>query len=225
MWSRVAAILLSVSASCHAGLLGAGTGEGSCAAAPFRAVAVKWPLGCPEYSPCCTEYGYCRGADEWAAGGFRDCNGISNGLPLPESVFVAENQAAALGDTAGLSLLEVPANTAPAAVAAPRPAVITTAPSFPAAIAAVHSAAPVAVAAAPAAAVAAPTFGYASSAVNYAAIPQAAYAAAAPQATYAAATPLAAYGYGAAAAGHTLLPVTGSYVAAAGSLPAYAAHY
>merc|ERR1719285_1123818 len=140
MWSRVAAILLSVSASCHAGLLGAGTGEGSCAAAPFRAVAVKWPLGCPEYSPCCTEYGYCRGADEWAAGGFRDCNGISNGLPLPESVFVAENQAAALGDTAGLSLLEVPANTAPAAVA--------TAPSFPAAIAAVHSAATVAVAAA-----------------------------------------------------------------------------
>merc|ERR1711862_785496 len=87
---------LSVSASCHAGLLGAGTGEGSCAAAPFRAAAVKWPLGCPSYSPCCTEYGYCRGADEWSAGGFRDCNGISNGLPLPESVFVAENQAAAL---------------------------------------------------------------------------------------------------------------------------------
>merc|ERR1712200_372460 len=173
MWSRVAAILLSVSASCHAGLLGAGTGEGSCAAAPFRAVAVKWPLGCPSFAPCCTEYGYCRKAEEWATGNFRDCNGISNGLPLPESVFVAENQAAALGDTAGLPLLEVPANTAPAAVAAPRPAVI-----------------------------AAPTFGYASSAVNYAAVPQAAYAAAAPQAT-----PLAAYGYGAAAAGHTLLPV------------------
>merc|ERR1739848_772476 len=201
-WSRVAAILLSVSASCHAGLLGAGTGEGSCAAAPFRAAAVKWPLGCPSYSPCCTEYGYCRGADEWSAGGFRDCNGISNGLPLPESVFVAENQAAALGDTAGLALLEVPANTAPVAVAAPiaapRPAVIATAPAVPAAIAAVHSAAPIAVAA--------PTFGYASSAVNYAA------------------APLAAYGYGAAAAGHTLLPVTGSYAAAAGSLPAYAAH-
>merc|ERR1712200_305439 len=167
-----------------------------------------WPLGCPSFAPCCTEYGYCRKAEEWATGNFRDCNGISNGLPLPESVFVAENQAAALGDTAGLPLLEVPANTAPAAVAAPRPAVIATAPSFPAAIAAVHSAAPVAVAAAPAAAVAAPTFGYASSAVNYAAVPQAAYAAA---------TPLAAYGYGAAAAGHTLLPVTGSYAAAAGS--------
>merc|ERR1739848_510051 len=193
-WSRVAAILLSVSASCHAGLLGAGTGEGSCAAAPFRAAAIKWPLGCPSFAPCCTEYGYCRKAEEWATGNFRDCNGISNGLPLPESVFVAENQAAALGDTAGLALLEVPANTAPVAVAAPvaapRPAVIATAP---AAIAAVHSAAPIAVAA--------PTFGYASSAVNYAAAPQAAY------------------GYGAASAGHTLLPVTGSYAAAAGSLP------
>merc|ERR1739848_800024 len=122
------------------------------------------------------------GADEWSAGGFRDCNGISNGLPLPESVFVAENQAAALGDTAGLALLEVPANTAPVAVAAP-------------------------------------PFGYASSAVNYAAAPQAAYGYGAAAAT------LAAYGYGAAAAGHTLLPVTGSYAAAAGSLPAYAAHY
>merc|ERR1739848_567015 len=188
-WSRVAAILLSVSASCHAGLLGAGTGEGSCAAAPFRAAAVKWPLGCPSFAPCCTEYGYCRKAEEWATGNFRDCNGISNGLPLPE----------------------VPATTAPVAVAAPRPAVIATAPAVPAAIAAVHSAAPIAVAA--------PTFGYASSAVNYAAAPQAAYG------YGAAAAPLAAYGYGAAAAGHTLLPVTGSYAAAAGSLPAYAAHY
>merc|ERR1719285_1177724 len=154
MWSRVAAIFLSVSASCHAGLLGAGTGEGSCAAAPFRAVAVKWPLGCPSFAPCCTEYGYCRKAEEWATGNFRDCNGISNGLPLPESVFVAENQAAALGDTAGLSLLEVPANTAPAAVAAPTFGYASSAVNYAAAIAAVHSAAPVAVAAAPAAAVA-----------------------------------------------------------------------
>merc|ERR1739848_715432 len=180
-----------------------------------RAAAVKWPLGCPSFAPCCTEYGYCRKAEEWATGNFRDCNGISNGLPLPESVFVAENQAAALGATPRLALLEVPANTAPVAVAAPiaapRPAVIATAPAVPAAIAAVHSAAPIAVAA--------PTFGYASSAVNYAAAPQAAYG------YGAAAAPLAAYGYGAAAAGHTLLPVTGSYAAAAGPLPAYAAHY
>ena len=42
------------------GLLGAGTGEGSCAAAPFRAYEVKWPYGCPSFAPCCSEYGYCR---------------------------------------------------------------------------------------------------------------------------------------------------------------------
>merc|ERR1712126_576358 len=58
-WSRVAVVLLSA-ASCHAGLLGAGTGEGSCAAAPFRALAVKWPAGCPASAPCCSEYGYCQ---------------------------------------------------------------------------------------------------------------------------------------------------------------------
>ena len=31
-----AVLIVSLSASCHAGLLGAGTGEGSCPAAPFR---------------------------------------------------------------------------------------------------------------------------------------------------------------------------------------------
>ena len=43
-----------------AGLLGAGQGEGSCAAPPFRAAYVKWSGGCPGFAPCCTEYGYCR---------------------------------------------------------------------------------------------------------------------------------------------------------------------
>ena len=43
-----------------AGLLGAGEGEGSCAAPPFRAHYVKWPHGCPAFAPCCTEYGFCR---------------------------------------------------------------------------------------------------------------------------------------------------------------------
>merc|ERR1712180_419099 len=81
MWSRVAVVLLSA-ASCHAGLLGAGTGEGSCAAAPFRALAVKWPLGCPASAPCCSEYGYCQPEASWHAGAFRDCNGVSNGRPL-----------------------------------------------------------------------------------------------------------------------------------------------
>ena len=32
------AVLISLTASCHAGLLGAGFGEGSCAAAPYRYV-------------------------------------------------------------------------------------------------------------------------------------------------------------------------------------------
>ena len=44
----------------RAGLLGAGEGEGSCAAPPFRARYVKWSGGCPGFAPCCTEYGYCR---------------------------------------------------------------------------------------------------------------------------------------------------------------------
>merc|ERR1712010_73261 len=81
MWSRVAVVILSA-ASCHAGLLGAGNGEGSCAAAPFRSLAVKWPLGCPASAPCCSEYGYCQPETSWHAEAFRDCNGVSNGRPL-----------------------------------------------------------------------------------------------------------------------------------------------
>merc|ERR1712212_1291515 len=88
-------------ASCHAGLLGAGTGEGSCAAAPFRATATKWGVSCPAYASCCTEYGYCRGEDEWLAGNFRDCNGRSNGQALPADAVNAENIAAANGVAVG----------------------------------------------------------------------------------------------------------------------------
>merc|ERR1711962_1412279 len=104
MWSRFAVVLLSA-ASCHAGLLGAGTGEGSCAAAPFRAPAVKWAGGCPASAPCCSEYGYCQSQAAWAAGAFRDCNGQSNGTPLPPDAINAENIAAANGDARGLPLL------------------------------------------------------------------------------------------------------------------------
>jgi len=75
------------------GLLGAGTGEGSCAAAPFRAYEVKWPYGCPSFAPCCSEYGYCRPLEEWEYGKFRDCNGVSNGTPLPPETILAESQA------------------------------------------------------------------------------------------------------------------------------------
>merc|ERR1712090_124629 len=115
MWSRVAVVLLSA-ASCHAGLLGAGTGEGSCAAAPYRALAVKWPAGCPATAPCCSEYGYCQTESNWHAGVFRDCNGVSNGIPLPEETIHAENIAASHGDTAAAGLLVVPAGAGTTAV-------------------------------------------------------------------------------------------------------------
>merc|ERR1712008_634666 len=93
------------------GLLGAGTGEGSCPAAPFRAnaAALKWTLGCPAGAECCTEYGYCRSQAEWAVGAFRDCNGVSNGTPLAADAIAAENEAAAYGDLSAAGLIAVPA--------------------------------------------------------------------------------------------------------------------
>ena len=120
-----AVVIVSLSASCHAGLLGAGTGEGSCAAAPFRAnaAALKWPLGCPAGAECCTEYGYCRAQAEWAAGAFRDCNGVSNGRPLPADAIAAENEAAAYGDVSAAGLISVPAGASGYAAAAPAIAV------------------------------------------------------------------------------------------------------
>merc|ERR1711942_213289 len=126
MWSRVAIVVLSV-ASCHAGLLGAGTGEGSCAAAPFRALAVKWVGGCPATAPCCSEYGYCQPEANWRAGAFRDCNGVSNGTPLPPETIAAENAAAAHGDARAAGILGVPAGGSTAGI-------VGAAPSFPAAV-------------------------------------------------------------------------------------------
>ena len=42
--------------------MGAGTGAGSCPAAPFRAAPsdIEHRDGCPQYAECCTEYGYCH---------------------------------------------------------------------------------------------------------------------------------------------------------------------
>merc|ERR1712240_930750 len=99
----------SAAASCHAGLLGAGTGPGSCAAAPFRATSVDWSLGCPAHAPCCSEYGYCQIESNWRAGVFRDCNGVSNGIALPEDAIAAETAAAARGDTSAANILVVAA--------------------------------------------------------------------------------------------------------------------
>ena len=189
-------MLSCLAASCQAGLLGNGYGEGSCPAAPFRqpAEALKWPAGCPAGAECCTEYGYCRPQAEWLAGAFRDCNGVSNGLPLPPDTIDAENAAALHGDTRAAALLAVPAaasaphvvaHAAPAVVAHAAPLVAAPAPAVAAAYA---PAAPVAAYATPAVH-AAPAAAYATPVVHAAP----AVAAYTPAATYAAAP--AAYGY------------------------------
>merc|ERR1711981_491262 len=184
MWSRVAVVLLSA-ASCHGGLLGAGTGEGSCAAAPFRALAVKWPLGCPASAPCCSEYGYCQPEASWHAGAFRDCNGVSNGRPLAPEAIAAENEAIAHGDASAANLLVVPAGGSVAGAAAP----VAVAPVAPVAVAAGNpyaAAAPVATYAPGINHYNTPYPGYAANGAyaGYAAAPAAAYAAA-PAAAYA----------------------------------------
>merc|ERR1712212_604809 len=112
MLSLLAILLLSVGC-CHGGLLGAGTGDGSCRAAPYRAASVQWAGGCPAHASCCSEYGYCRTKEEWLAGGFRDCNGQSNGSPLAQDAVAAEEAAAAAGDRNGLPLLSVSAGAPP----------------------------------------------------------------------------------------------------------------
>ena len=86
-----------------------GAGAGSCAAPPYRARNVYWTDGCPASQECCTEYGFCKSSvsadlgmwtlsseffifqDDWyRKTSFRDCNGESNGLPLPASVIQHE---------------------------------------------------------------------------------------------------------------------------------------
>merc|ERR1719495_818355 len=72
---------------------------------PSDAGALQWPNGCPAGNECCTEYGYCHPQSAWIAKAFRDCNGVSNGMPYPSDVIQAESAAAAQGDTRGLALL------------------------------------------------------------------------------------------------------------------------
>merc|ERR1711971_963169 len=80
--------------------LGAGSGTGSCRAFPFRAAEVDWDV-CPPQLPCCNEYGYCRTREEGGLQNFRDFNGASNGIELPDSVLELEN---ALGGEPGPGL-------------------------------------------------------------------------------------------------------------------------
>merc|ERR1712029_1096716 len=210
MWSRVAVVLLSA-ASCHAGLLGAGTGEGSCAAAPFRALAVKWPLGCPASAPCCSEYGYCQPEASWHAGAFRDCNGVSNGRPLAPEAIAAENEAIAHGDASAANLLVVPAGGSVAG-AAP----VAVAPAAPVAVAPAAPVAPAAVAAGNVYAAAAPVATYAPGVTYntpYAGYAGAVYPGYAANGAYAAAP----------AAGYAVAPA--AYATHAVPAATYAAHY
>merc|ERR1712059_223287 len=151
-----------------------GTGEGSCAAPPFRAGAVKWVGGCPPTAPCCSEYGYCQQESNWQLGVFRDCNGVSNGTPLPAETIAAENAAAAHGDARAAGILGVPAGVSPAGFVGAAPGFPAAAGVYGAAAPAVYAsgaygaAAPATFAAAPAAyasgAYGAPAVGYASGA-------------------------------------------------------------
>jgi len=74
------------------GCLGAGSGTGSCAAAPFRTPTEELDHldGCPGWAECCTEYGFCHPKASWDAALFRDCNGESNGAALPPETLAAE---------------------------------------------------------------------------------------------------------------------------------------
>merc|ERR1712002_259776 len=96
-------LLLTVIPAAWCGLLGAGVGEGSCAAAPYRTPSnkLKWPHGCPGSHPCCSEYGYCQTRADWWAQKFRDCNGESNGIALPQETIIAEAQFAQSGGGGG----------------------------------------------------------------------------------------------------------------------------
>merc|ERR1712180_541421 len=114
----VAFLVALLAGCCRGGLLGAGSGGGSCAAAPFRSTSLQWPLGCPESAPCCSEFGYCQIEANWRAGLFRDCNGVSNRRPLEPAAIAAENQAIARGDSRGANLLVVPAGSSTATVPA-----------------------------------------------------------------------------------------------------------
>merc|ERR1712106_1058548 len=78
-------LLFHLTSPVSGGCLGAGIGAGSCPAPPFRAPTeeIDHMDGCPAWAECCTEYGYCHPKSAWLAAEFRDCNGESNGTPLP----------------------------------------------------------------------------------------------------------------------------------------------
>merc|ERR1712110_492331 len=101
--SLLLAVCLGLISVAQCGLLGAGTGHGSCPAFPNRPEDFDHVGGCPRYAECCTEFGYCHPLDSWEKGYFRDCNGKSNGQPLPGSVIKLEAEQAALGSSSAIT--------------------------------------------------------------------------------------------------------------------------
>merc|ERR1712184_25933 len=101
--SLLLAVCLGLISVAQCGLLGAGTGHGSCPAFPNRSDDIDHVGGCPRYAECCTEFGYCHPLDSWEKGYFRDCNGKSNGQPLPGSVIKLEAEQAALGSSSAIT--------------------------------------------------------------------------------------------------------------------------
>merc|ERR1712110_760356 len=101
--SLLLAVCLGLISVAQCGLLGAGTGHGSCPAFPNRSEDIDHVGGCPRYAECCTEFGYCHPLDSWEKGYFRDCNGKSNGQPLPGSVIKLEAEQAALGSSSAIT--------------------------------------------------------------------------------------------------------------------------
>merc|ERR1712110_644793 len=101
--SLLLAVCLGLISVAQCGLLGAGTGHGSCPAFPNRPDDIDHVGGCPRYAEGCTEFGYCHPLDSWEKGYFRDCNGKSNGQPLPGSVIKLEAEQAALGSSSAIT--------------------------------------------------------------------------------------------------------------------------
>merc|ERR1712110_426897 len=101
--SLLLAVCLGLISVAQCGLLGAGTGHGSCPAFPNRSDDIDHVGGCPRYAECCTEFGYCHPLDSREKGYFRDCNGKSNGQPLPGSVIKLEAEQAALGSSSAIT--------------------------------------------------------------------------------------------------------------------------
>ena len=137
--AKMLVLAVTVTASLHLStglsLLGAGEGPGSCPAPPYRGKKLNWPSGCPLSTPCCNEYGYCVTESQWVSGVFRDCNGLSNGSPLPEEVIKLEAFYAAIEagiiDNPNAAAIPGDRNSPPESTSTTEAATTTESPSSP----------------------------------------------------------------------------------------------